>query len=162
MLYRTLIQPYFEYCNIIWAAESTGALNDLYLKQKRAIRAITFSKWNAHTKPIFYKLKLLPVYDINKLQVYCFVHKAINGNLPDQFNCLFSLNSSVHDHHTRQSSQIHIIHSRIRARRYSIKIHGSRLWNSLDKNIINSPSFNIFKKQCKAHLVLALEQSMST
>lgn len=161
MLYRTLIQPYIEYCNIVWASESSSALTNLYRKQKKAVRVITFSKWNAHTKPIFYRLKLLPVYEINKLQLSCFVYKALNQLLPVQFHSLFTLNSDIHNHFTRQISKIHILPCRIKVRQFSIKIYGAKQWNSLTKFITDSPSLNIFKKRCKTHLFASLSQATS-
>ena len=33
-LYQTLIQPYFNYCNIVWCMDQTVVLNDLFLRQK--------------------------------------------------------------------------------------------------------------------------------
>ena len=53
-----------------------------FKKQKKALRAITFTKWNAHTTPLFKHLNILTVYDINKLQILCFVYKAVNNLLP--------------------------------------------------------------------------------
>ena len=37
----------------------------------------------------------------------------------------------VHDQNTRQKLDIHIISHRIAARRQSIKVYGTKLWNSL-------------------------------
>lgn len=34
-LYHTLVAPYYEYCNMVWAMESTTALNKLFVTQKR-------------------------------------------------------------------------------------------------------------------------------
>ena len=44
LLYQTLIQPYFDYCNIIWSVGESVHLEKLFVKQKKAIRAITFAK----------------------------------------------------------------------------------------------------------------------
>ena len=64
---RSFIQSYLDYCNIIWATGHSNNLERLFRKQK-ALRAITFTKWNAHTTPHFKHLKLLTVYDINKFE----------------------------------------------------------------------------------------------
>ena len=34
-LYFSLIHPYYEYCNIVWAIHHTNALNQLFITQKR-------------------------------------------------------------------------------------------------------------------------------
>ena len=51
----------------------------------------------------------------------------------------------VHTHNTRQKSDIHIISHRIVARRQSIKVYGTKLWNSLSPSIKNLDSFNLFR-----------------
>ena len=56
-LYYALIHPYLEYCNIIWASKNDLQLNKLFLKQKRAIRAIY--KFSEPFLPIFEHFKCL-------------------------------------------------------------------------------------------------------
>jgi len=53
----------------IWVTNGSTALQSLLITQTKAIRIITGSTWNAHTKPLFAKLKILTVHDIHKLQV---------------------------------------------------------------------------------------------
>ena len=55
--YQTLIQPYFEYCNVLWCIDDSQYLKKLFAKQKKVVRTITFGKWNSHTAPIFAKFK---------------------------------------------------------------------------------------------------------
>ena len=93
---------------------------------------------------------MISVYDTNKFQTCCFVYKSLNGFLPNIFNGIFVTNSDMHDHNTRQRTKLHVISHRIKVREFSIKIYGTKQWNSLDKSVIESPSFYIFKKRCKA------------
>ena len=37
MLYHTLIQPYFQYCNIIWSIHHTQQIELLFHKEKEAV-----------------------------------------------------------------------------------------------------------------------------
>ena len=127
MLYRTLVQPYCEYCNIIWAAGHSASLESLFRKQKKAVRLISYAKWNSHTSPIFCKLKKFSVYDINKFQTRCFVYKSFNSLLPNIFNGIFVTNSDMHDHNTRQRTKLHVILHRIKVREFSIKMYGRNL-----------------------------------
>ena len=53
MLYYSLIYPYFYYCNIVWASTYNTNLLRLIILQKRIIRIITKSHFNAHTDLIF-------------------------------------------------------------------------------------------------------------
>jgi hypothetical protein len=153
LLYQTLVHPYLEYCNIVWAIHRGSMLNNLFKCQKRAIRTITYSKMNAHTKPLFSKLNILSVFDINNLQVACFMYNAVNALLPIYFNQMFEKNKNIHAHNTRQSNKVHITSHRLDIRRYTVRISGPLLWNSLPKVLTESRNLKIFKRSYKQFLL---------
>ena len=47
-LYNTLVFPYLNYCNIIWANNKPTRLKSLLVLQKGAMRVITNSPYNTH------------------------------------------------------------------------------------------------------------------
>ena len=69
MLYCSLIYPYSYYCNIVWASSYKTNLCLLVILQKRIIRIINKSHFNAHTDPIFKDLGILKFNDIHLLQL---------------------------------------------------------------------------------------------
>ena len=147
-LYHMLIEPYFSYCNIIRGTHCSKYLDQLYRKQKKAVRIIANAKWNAHTDPLFLDFQLLFIFNRNKLQTCCFIYTISNCLLPTVFQNLFTmftLNSNVHDHKTRQSFKLHVISHRTNSRAYSIQIYGVRLWNMLSKDITEVSLLSIFK-----------------
>jgi len=99
------------------------------------MRIITNSSWRAHTAPTFNKLKVLTLFDINKLQTVCFMFKVFNQQLPNYFNDLFIPNSDIHNYNTRQASDFHISFSRTKSRQLSIVIYGAKSWNKLDVSL---------------------------
>mgnify|MGYP003433291688 FL=1 len=153
-LYFTLIHPYFEYCNIVWAVHRSSQLNKLFICQKIAIRTITNSRRRTHTKPLFAKLKILTLFDVNNQQVACFMYRSTNNLLPDYFSKMFSQNSSFHAHNTRQHHHIHIIRHRLNVRRNTVHIFGPKLWNNLPTAITQSPNVFVFKRRYKKYLLL--------
>jgi hypothetical protein len=153
-LYGTLISPYFEYCNLAWASTNTTQLDKLNRIQKRAIRVITKSHWCAHTPPLFQSKGILKISDLNKLQVGCFVYKATHNILPSSFQNYFMLNSAVHEYSTRRSSNIHISNFRTDVRQHSIRLHGAKIWNSINIEIRQSLNINSFKRKYKSVLLL--------
>ena len=94
-LYHTLIEPYFSYCNIIWGTHCSKHLDQLYHKQKKVIRIIANTKWNAHTAHLFRDFQLLSIFNLNKLQTCCFMYKISNCLLQTVFQNLFTLNSNI-------------------------------------------------------------------
>jgi len=75
---------------------------------------------------LFNKLKVLTLFDINKLQTVCFMFKVFNQQLPNYFNDLFIPNSDIHNYNTRQGSDFHISFSRTKSRQLSIVIYWSQ------------------------------------
>ena len=61
--------------------------NAIHKIQKKAIRIIAASKYNAHTEPLFKQLNLLKSCDICKLQELKCYHKLINRQLPKYVEC---------------------------------------------------------------------------
>ena len=55
-LYNTLVVSYINYGILAWGGSSSKNLNRLLLLQKRALRIINISDFNAHTDPLFLKM----------------------------------------------------------------------------------------------------------
>ena len=52
-LYFSLVYPYLFYCNLVWASTYRTNLIRLEILQKRVIRTIAKTTYDAHTDPIF-------------------------------------------------------------------------------------------------------------
>jgi len=63
-LYNSLFHCHLLYALEIWSSAAESLVNELYKKQKIAIQIITNSKYNAHTKPLFRKLTILPLPEL--------------------------------------------------------------------------------------------------
>ena len=81
MLYNSLIQSYLNGGILLWGFEP-GKLSVL---QKKAVRAISFAKYNSHTTNSFRKLKILKIEDIFNARSLKFYHKLVNSKLPTYF-----------------------------------------------------------------------------
>ena len=99
MIYNTLIASHFNYGILVWGYQC----DKLFKLQKRAIRCITLSRYNAHTEPIFKSLKVLKIQHIFDLAQLKFYHKYIHIKLPYHFqNFSFVLNENFHGRCTRK------------------------------------------------------------
>ena len=81
-LYFTFIYPYLIYCVHVWGNSAKTHLGHLQKLQKKIVRVITFSKFNSHTEPLMYELKLLNIVKIHLFAVGIFMFKYINKDLP--------------------------------------------------------------------------------
>ena len=144
MLYYTLIYPYITYCNSAWSSTYVSNLNRIYDMQKRAVRAVTNSDYRAHTAPLFSKLKMLDIFQINTLDIAKFMFRYHNNLLPPLFLNLFMTNSQVHRYDTRTAGNYRVHSCRTK---FTILYQRSRVWSSLPSSITNLSSFSTFKNK---------------
>ena len=101
VLYNSLILPHLQYGILSWGFK----LSRLSKLQKRAIRVITCSKFNAHTEPLFKSLNLLKLEDMVSFNVLKLYYKLCHGNLPVYVTNLFTRNApgTTHNYDLRPS-----------------------------------------------------------
>ena len=94
-----MILPYLYYCNLAWGGTYKANLQIFIILQKRALRIVIKSTYDANTSPIFKELKLLKFHDIHSFQlVVFFMFSLKNSTLPSKFNNLFLINSQIHNY----------------------------------------------------------------
>ena len=135
ILYFTMIYPYLQYCNLVWASTYPSNLSRLVILQKKVIRIINKSDFNAYTSPIFKALHLFKFQDIRNLQISQFMFSISNNNLPIDFQDMFTLNNQTHSYNTRSSNFFHVPRTRTKLRQFSIKYQGPTIFNSLSNEI---------------------------
>ena len=96
-LYHAIFGSHLSYGSQVWSQDPNPHLNKIISLQKRALRTITFSDFNAHSSPIFKDLKVLKLMDNVKINNCLFVHDYLNNLLPICYNNYFSLLSDLRD-----------------------------------------------------------------
>ena len=93
-LYNSMVQPYFEYCSLVWGNCGESLKEKLQKLQNRAARVITGDTYDIRSKDIFKKLnwKNLSVKRKEKASVY--VSNAITGNCPKNIAEKFKISNS--------------------------------------------------------------------
>ena len=87
------------------------------------MRAITNSEYRAHTAPLFSKLEILDIFQVNTLDTAKFMFRYHNNLLPPLFRNLFMTNSQVHRHDTRTANnyRVHSCRTNIRNSQFFTK-----------------------------------------
>ena len=97
-LYFSMVQSRLTYGILAWGFEYQRFIK----LQKRFLRIISLSNYNAHTEPIFKRLEIITIKNIFDLNCLKFVYNYKKGELPDhflKFRCV--QRASIHDHETR-------------------------------------------------------------
>ena len=119
MLNYALMNPYFDYCNIVWGIERNVHLENLFKLQKIAVR---LTQWNSHSSPILKQLNMLHLFDINIAQVICFVYRSLHGQLPSMFKDYVVQKCTVHNYITRHCLNLQLLLHRTNIRANSIRV----------------------------------------
>ena len=149
-IYNTLIHSHFHYAILCWGFQN----NRLKTLQKKAIRIISNSRYNAHTDPLFKRLQILKLDDIFKIQCIKFYYKYEHDMLPGYFSQFFTRNTQIHTHRTRQQGSLHLFPFKKSNTRNTIRHHIPTLINSLPQNIrskIHTHSLPTIKRTSKKY-----------
>ena len=153
-LYYSLIYPFLIYSLITWGTTYQTALLPLITLRKRAVRIITFTEYNCHSRPLFRELKVLKVIDL--LYLYCalFMYDYYSNRLPLIFNDFFKSVNKVHQYQTRFACKIsyYLPKARTNYGKFNIRFSGAKVWNSIEESL-KFKSRTCFKVLLKESLI---------
>ena len=152
-LYYSLVYPYFVYCIFVWGSTYISNFNRIVFIQKKVIRIISKSAFDAHIDPLFVQFKIFKFHDIYKFQTLKFMFLFKNDVLPDLFKEMFSVRSQIHSYNIRNSNSLCTFSCRTNVRKFAIRFQEPVLFNRLNSDIKNNAeSIFLFKTKLKALL----------
>lgn len=160
MLYNTLFLPYITYGILCWKRKA----NALAKIQKKAVRLIVCAKYNAHTSPIFKRLKIFKLSDLVIINELKFCYKLEHNTLPNYFMGLLKRNEDFHNHNTRGNSKYFIPPVKHEFAKNSINFSIPKIYNNYHENIINkinTHSYQGFINYAKSKIIELYETSCS-
>ena len=93
------------HCCEVWGNNYKTRIQSLFILQKRAIRIICLNtNYKCHTKPLFYQLISLNVFDIIDLNSLVFMYKAFHNSLPANLLSYFKKVNGSHNHNIRNNN----------------------------------------------------------
>ena len=95
-IYYSIFHSQLSYGLSIWGSSSDCYLSKIYLLQKKAIRAITFSDYYAHTAPLLKDLCILSLNDLFDYKTISLMWDFDHGMLPKSLAALFIRRNEVH------------------------------------------------------------------
>ena len=113
---------HIAYALSVWGAAQNSAMTRLNKLQKKGIRHVCNSTYNAHTSPLFKKEKILKIDDLYKFQCVKIMYKRLQNRL--------------HHYHTSQLAMHHERQTISTRQRFDVQI-GKQKNNSPRINAIN-------------------------
>ena len=79
LIYKALIQPHFDYCNVVWESCGIKLADKLQKLQNRAAQAVSFSSYDADASQLFQNLNWKNLSVQCDSQKALMVFKSLNG-----------------------------------------------------------------------------------
>ena len=180
-IYYCLVYSHLSYGIHVWGSAANTELDKIKVLQKKAVRILTGKQYFQiygeaagplpTSEPLLKSLELLKINDIFQLNIANFVYATLCGESPQIFSDWFIYTHAVHAYSTTSSSVINrteyfdtgtaeqtftLFVQRAHLVKYGqrmIKVAGPLLWNSIPKNIQESPSLATFKDRLKRHFL---------
>lgn len=156
LLYNSLVFPYINYCLEVWGNTYQSNTHPIFVMQKKAIRVVYNSNFNAHTNALFINLNALKLEDLVDYKTILFMFKARNYLLPSNIQELFL--DKRGNLCTRQEGNFQQVYVRTSLKSFCISIKGVKLWNSLNLDLKMCKSINKFKKRLKLEIINKYKQ----
>ena len=145
ILYKSMILPVFDYCDIVFCNSSNVNLDTLEKLQNRAARAITgYPPWHSATA-LREKLGWMQIKSRWLLHKCIFMYKCLNDYVPHYMSSKFKYTKDIHQVNTRSSADHQLAVCKSSNPR-SFQYQGAIEWNKLPLQIRATNNLKSFKE----------------
>ena len=146
-IYKSLILPLFDYCNVVWDNANKGELDRLQKIQNRAGRVITQSSYDIRSQDILKSLKWENLTDRRFRHEMILMHKIMNDQTPQYLRSQFTkLSDSNHYNPRGRETKLALPLPKTESMRKSFKFRAASRWNNLTDEIRSSETLPRFKR----------------
>ena len=105
LLYKTLTEPYFRYCNTVWGHCNETLFDKLQVLQNKVARVIKGSKLEHTNHPVLLKeLRWLNARQLIFIDTALLMYKVANNLAPNTISDMYQVANNVHNNNTRYAS----------------------------------------------------------
>ena len=155
-LYYALIHPHFLYCLPVVSCTNAQNIHALTQLQKKCIRIISKSRYNAHTAPLYHSLNILPLPDLISQQNLLFLHSVEHKYAPISFHNIFPKNlnnQTLHEYPLRNSEEYYVPRVRNEYLKKFPAYAIPKTWNEINLDSKTLPTPSIFKSKTKKYFI---------
>lgn len=139
--YFAFFQSIMSYGIVFWG--HTPKANKILMLQKKIVRILTKSDWQAHCRPLFVELSILTVTNLYIFNLLIYTYNKYGG---------LSLRQNIHHFNTRHKNLIDVPFVRLEKTRNSHLVIGLRMFNLLPE-AVKTLNFKSFKNRIFNFLV---------
>ncbi len=142
-LYKSLVLPHLDYCDIVYSCTSEANLQKLQKVQNSACRTLLRADRRAHIQDMHKELKLLPLAKRREYHMATECYRQVT-NPNSSLHNLFQIN---HGRRTRTGNKkVKVPDIRTATGRKSFSFRGPECWNGVDEDLKSSENLDAFKR----------------
>lgn len=130
LLYKSIIAPHFEYCNVIWGVCGVTDRDMLQRLQKRCAKIIVGTDYFSSGNEALSVLNWSPITDRFNYNESLIMYKIMNDMTPRYLKTRFSERQSPYD--LRGYKNLKIPKPRTEFKKKSLSYRGATTWNNMD------------------------------
>ena len=125
------------------------------LLQKKSVRFVSNSRYNAHCRPIFHRLDILTMDDLFRIECCKIYLKSQKNKLPQYHSNQFIRAIDTHDYPTRQRDDLRPPTTMQSIQNQLLSVKVAKVWNPLQDSIKeqSTKSIKTFCNRYHRHLV---------
>ena len=145
-IYRSIIEPYFTYCCIVWDSVSETQIVNLQKLQNHSAQIITGASYLQRSSDVLCELGWMTLETMRKRQKANLMFKILNGLTPLYLSEMFTHSASFPDWGLRSSrTNLALPKSRTDFYRNSFAFTRAKIWNDLPESLKKETSLKKFE-----------------
>jgi hypothetical protein len=158
-LYFALIHSYLSHCAAIMSGATAKNKQKISKIQKKAIRLITNSNYNAHTAPLFLAHGILPYEKLITFAQLNLMHSVHYAYAPRSFENTWLTNTNRNpERNLRNANEYNLPQPRTELFKRSTYYALPAAWNNLAPEVKFQQNKTTFRWALKAHLLTSVEE----
>ena len=151
IIYDSLVSSHLTYGLEVWGACQAKFKKRLVTIQKRCVRVIDDSLWNAHSEPRMKRLKILKFED--HFQCASLVYDMLKSKAPNIFGFTSEQNTDTRLTRSLTNNPSNLRNTFSKINHKSFASHAPDIWNNLGLSLQNAASRKVFKSTLKQKLL---------
>lgn len=152
-IYKTIIAPHFEYCATLLINMGETQITSLQIMQNRAMRVILQCDRYTRIENMLQALQFMNVRQRLYYNICVFIHKLLNGMLPDHLRSRLVMVGMDSERLTRQTGSIAIHFRKTSNAQKSLFYNGIKMCNRLSNDIKLCKRLCSFRRALKDYIV---------
>ena len=144
MLYKCIIAPHFDYCNVVWGRCNKTLSMKLQILQNRAAKIINGTSRYSSSTQALNELNWKNLDDKLQVNEAITMYKIMNNQAPSYLCKRFVRKDTGYN--TRNKNDVVVVKPNTEYMRRSFTYRGARFWNSIDGNVKNACNLISFKQ----------------